>query len=763
MLHAFPDEVEALPVELLSRVTTIERPPAIEQATTIEQPTAIQQAIEQPITIEQPTAIEQLATIEQPTTIIKQDVEQAFQQAQEAIEQATTTEQSDSIEKSDSIGRSSGTLIPIAPLGEDVDELEGGAVPVEFPPDTAIAGLAVETLEAMTSASLAGTVYVGWNPVVCPGALFKVEDGLKTRGAEACVHVGPKELQAASSPPAIAPTAVSSAPKIDVAPRNPDFMNQETLMCPQHTLSDTTTRDSNSNRASILNSTLLRSLVDADSRFLPTAFFSPVTFNTLTEILDPARRISENNPVVLTALLQLGIRYGDAVDTKSLLDVGADPNAKDSESGKTALESASLLTDYPVKIANLLYQRGADVNQADEEGWSLLHYATLRGKVKELKWLLEHGASIEVRTKVKRTISGATLDFVTPLQIAASSGHFQALACLDELLKAGAETDPTANQGYGAIHFAARGGSCPAVAKLLTAGARLNHSNNPTRATPLLEAIAHQQLDVLRYLLCLEADCMDHEIWSYDPYVLAEERRQVEDVPRISPTQNSIREELWKLVKDGSGNALYRYRINNDPRCIGVGPISYVPKSVRRFNRGEVNDKGPSNLPLRREIDDRRISFEFGAISTVSTRSSSVSSESSDSQLECLRSSPGSLRQTQDSDSDLSENMPPKHSTSQPQEASDSTPFDRNRYSSVQESSHVKEDHWSTADSASIDTFSPTTGAVTVQHDDTQSQWKFEFCEPEFFEPSHQHDSVQQSQGILSDSPMGTMLIGIAL
>ena len=487
----------------------------------------------------------------------------------------------------------------------------------------------------------------------------------------------------------------------------------------------------------------------------PTAAFpGPVSSNGLFKVLNPKHPNSEKDPTSLTAPLHNAVRYGDAVGTKWVLDAGADPNARDQETGRSALEAASLAAQYPVKIADLLYQHGADVNQADEEGWSLLHYATFRGKVKELKWLLEHGASIEVRTKVKRTISGATLDFVTPLQIAASSKHFHALACLDELLKAGAKTDPTAGKGYTAIHLAARGGSCPAVAMLLTAGARLDHSNNPTRTTPLQEAIAHQQLDVLRYLLCLESGCVYRKNRSYYPYLLAEERKQVEDVLQGPPTQESSREEIWKLVKDVSGNALYRYRINNKPRFIGVGPISYVPKSARRFNCGEDNDRNPSNLRLRRETDDRRAFFEFGGISTMSVSSSSASSGVSEPQLEWSRSSPRILQQTQDSNSDLSEDVPPKHPIDQHQDAPDSTPFDGKQHMSMQEPSDVEGDHCSTAKSASIDTFPPITTAVVEKHDETPSQWKSGFCEPESFEPSYQHAPIQQSQEKSSDSPI---------
>lgn len=641
-----------------------------------------------------------------------------------------------------------------------MDELDRSPVPLDFLADGGMAGLAVETLEAITCARSPGAFYRGRGSVVLPGASFRIEDESETRGAKACVHVGPQELEKTSNSPAIAPTAVSLAPGNDVAPLHPDFINQETLMCPQHTLSDVITRETNSNRASITHSMLLRSIVDADPRFPPTAFLSPATVNTLTEILDPNRRISESNPVILTALLQLVIRYGNAVDTKNLLDAGADANAKDLESGKTALETASLLADYPVNIANLLHQRGADVNQADEEGWSLLHYATLRGKAKELKWLLEHGASIEVRTKVKRTVHGATLDFVTPLQIAASSSRFHALACLDELLKAGAETERMADQCYGAIHFAARGGSCPAVAMLLTAGAHLGNSSNPTRTTPLREAIAHQQLDVLRYTLCLEADRIHQKTWNDDPYFLAEERRQIENVPKDSPTQESIRDEIWKLVRDASGKALYQCRINNDPKCIRVGPISYVPKSVRRFNRDEGHDKDASNLPLRREIDDKGISFEFVSISDVSGSSSSASSDLSKSQLEWLRSSPGNLQQTQDSDSELYEDMPPSHPMSPLQEAPDSSPFSGDQPMSVSKPSDLEEDQRRVAKKDSTDISSPVTAAVTGH----QSQRKFEFCEPESCGPSHMRlASNHRSQEESSSYSIGTFPIGIAL
>lgn len=619
------------------------------------------------------------------------------------------------------IGQSSGTPFRIASLDEGADELDGGPGRVEFPADSTMAGLAVETLEAMNSASSLSTLDCGQGPVVVSGGVSKSERGLATREARASVQAGPKELQEASSSPAIAPLVNSPASKNEVAPLHPYFLSQDRLMCPQHTPSDTITRASNSHRASVPSSMLLKSVADAYPRFPPAAFLSPVTFNTLTEILDPNRRISENNPVILTALLQLVIRYGNDVDTKSLLDAGASANAKDSESGRTALESASLLTEYPVNIANVLHQRGADVNQADEQGWSLLHYATLRGKVKELKWLLEKGASIEVRTKSKRTISGATLDFVTPLQIAASSRHFHSLACLDELLKAGAETDPTADKGCAAIHFAARSGSCPAVAMLLNAGARLDNSNNPTHTLPLLEPIAHEQLGVLRYLLSLQADRNPRIICNVDQYLLAEELRQVEDAPNGSPSHESIRQGQRKLVKDGSGNALRRYRIKNDPKCIGVGPVSYVPKSERRFNRGKVNDKDPSNLPLRPKIDDRRISFEFLSISKVSISSSSASSDLFQSQLEWLRSSPGNLQQTQDSDSDLSED-------------------------------------WRTAKSVCIDTSSPITAAVTDKAEETPSQWDFDFCEPESFELSLKDTFVQPSQEKSSNSPIGTAL-----
>ena len=281
------------------------------------------------------------------------------------------------------------------------------------------------------------------------------------------------------------------------------------------------------------------------------AILSPVSFNLLTEAFDPKRPVFEKESTILTEPLQLAVRSGDAIQTKTLLDAGADPNARDLETRRTALEVASLVVQYPVKVADILHQHGANINQADDEGWTLLHHATFRGRIREVRWLLRKGADIERISQGRRTIDGAILNWVTPLQIAASSKSSVSLSCLNELLQAGAGVETAANEGYAAINLAARTGSHRAITMLLAAGAKLDNSNNLTHDTPILEAIRHQQLDVVKYLLSLDAECIKHQIRFADTgFKLADKLNRVQVGPECPIWQKVLRAEIFKLVRE---------------------------------------------------------------------------------------------------------------------------------------------------------------------------------------------------------------------
>ncbi|APR97735.1 ankyrin repeat domain-containing protein [Wolbachia endosymbiont of Folsomia candida] len=94
------------------------------------------------------------------------------------------------------------------------------------------------------------------------------------------------------------------------------------------------------------------------------------------------------------------------------------------------------------KVAELLIDQGADVNDIDKKGNTPLHNATLNGKTEVAELLLERGANIE-----SGTICG-----YTPLHIAAS--HNSSSAMVKLLLDKGADVNACTDKGKTVLELA---------------------------------------------------------------------------------------------------------------------------------------------------------------------------------------------------------------------------------------------------------------------------------------------------------------------
>jgi len=99
------------------------------------------------------------------------------------------------------------------------------------------------------------------------------------------------------------------------------------------------------------------------------------------------RKAKPTPPIIAAA------ERGDESAARSILD--ADPQSVTSTSllGNTPLHAAALHNH--LLVAELLLQRGADINAKGERGKTPLHAAAEGGSVEIMNWLLQHGANVE--------------------------------------------------------------------------------------------------------------------------------------------------------------------------------------------------------------------------------------------------------------------------------------------------------------------------------------------------------------------------------
>jgi ankyrin repeat protein len=116
--------------------------------------------------------------------------------------------------------------------------------------------------------------------------------------------------------------------------------------------------------------------------------------------------------------------------------------------------------------------RGADVNAAQVDGTTALHWAVERDDVEMADLLLDARARVGARTR----------EGVTPLQLAATNGSAVMIA---RLIRAGAEVNaPLTPSGDTALMLAARTGKSDAIRGLMEAGADVNARETPRSHPP---------------------------------------------------------------------------------------------------------------------------------------------------------------------------------------------------------------------------------------------------------------------------------------
>ena len=147
-----------------------------------------------------------------------------------------------------------------------------------------------------------------------------------------------------------------------------------------------------------------------------------------------------------------------------------------------------------VAAVRALLKSGADVNAAQGDGVTGLHWAARQGQEELANTLVVAGANVRATTRF-----GA----ITPLHLAAERGSG---AIVSLLVKAGADVDARTGTGATPLMFAAASGDTAAVKALIDGGADLEAKERDREQTPLIFAAAADRLDVVTLLLASGAN-----------------------------------------------------------------------------------------------------------------------------------------------------------------------------------------------------------------------------------------------------------------
>jgi cytohesin len=186
-----------------------------------------------------------------------------------------------------------------------------------------------------------------------------------------------------------------------------------------------------------------------------------------------------------------------------------------------------------------LIAEGADVDEGDSIRGTALHHAAVAGQSSLARLLIDAGASVDARDAAGTTAlirlavhADRPAKFAThaesiayvvaqltngiPAQPSVHPLHDAHLATADVLLKAGADPDLIAEDGYSALHHAATNGALPLIEKLVAGGASAGQPNGIGYA-PLHPASDPAQAGAVRRLLAAGADPNAADDYGFTP------------------------------------------------------------------------------------------------------------------------------------------------------------------------------------------------------------------------------------------------------
>ena len=138
-----------------------------------------------------------------------------------------------------------------------------------------------------------------------------------------------------------------------------------------------------------------------------------------------------------------------------------------------------------VAAVRALLKQGGDVNAAQGDGMTALHWAAQQGNAELVSMLLSAGANVRATTR---------LGDYTPLHLASQAGHATTVAAL---IAAGAAADVRTTTGASPLMLAAKSGSTDTVTRLIENGSDINAAETANGQTALMVAAGLNRPEVV--------------------------------------------------------------------------------------------------------------------------------------------------------------------------------------------------------------------------------------------------------------------------
>jgi ankyrin repeat protein len=284
----------------------------------------------------------------------------------------------------------------------------------------------------------------------------------------------------------------------------------------------------------------------------------------------------------------------DKAGISALLQGGADVNAAQAD-GTTALHWAAYHAD--AEMAALLVRAGANVNAVNRYGVPPLAEACINGAAAVVKLLLEAGANANT------TMKGGE----TALMLASRSGSIEAVKAL---LARGADPNARERAGQTALMWAAAEGHAPVIRSLLDAGADLNASLD-SGFTPFFFAVREGHLDAVQAFLAAGVD-VNAMMQPADRGSGSGRRRAARRAPDTNPLLLAVQNAHFEL-------AIALIEAGADPNDVRTGftALHMIP-GVRKPDSNDTSDGAPpagagrlSSADFVREIVKRGADVNF--------------------------------------------------------------------------------------------------------------------------------------------------------